>query len=97
MGHEFIGVVEEAGSDVSTLSVGDFVIAPFAVSCGHCEFCRAGLQTSWVNGGFWNDPSSARRAGRPRPSACRWPTEPSSNTTTRWRCPRPSPAGTQTI
>jgi threonine dehydrogenase-like Zn-dependent dehydrogenase len=55
IGHEFIGVVEEIGSQVSTLSRGDFVIAPFAVSCGVCEFCRAGLQTSCVNGGFWND------------------------------------------
>jgi threonine dehydrogenase-like Zn-dependent dehydrogenase len=55
MGHEFIGVVEEVGSDVATLTPGDFVIAPFAVSCGQCEFCRAGLQTSCVNGGFWND------------------------------------------
>jgi threonine dehydrogenase-like Zn-dependent dehydrogenase len=64
MGHEFIGVVEEAGSDVSTLSVGDFVIAPFAVSCGHCEFCRAGLQTSCVNGGFWNDPQLGTSGGQ---------------------------------
>jgi threonine dehydrogenase-like Zn-dependent dehydrogenase len=53
MGHEFIGVVEELGSAVTTLSKGDFVIAPFAVSCGECEFCRAGLQTSCVKGGFW--------------------------------------------
>lgn len=55
IGHEFIGVVEETGAQVSTLSPGDFVIAPFAVSCGVCEFCRAGLQTSCGNGGFWND------------------------------------------
>ena len=55
IGHEFIGLVEEIGSDVSTLNVGDFVIAPFAVSCGRCEFCLAGLQTSCANGGFWND------------------------------------------
>lgn len=53
MGHEFIGVVEEVGGEVTTLSKGDFVIAPFAWSCGECEFCRAGLQTSCVNGGFW--------------------------------------------
>lgn len=53
MGHEFIGVVEEVGRDVTTLSAGDFVIAPFAWSCGRCEFCRAGLQTSCVHGGFW--------------------------------------------
>jgi len=53
MGHEFIGVVEETGSEVTTLSKGDFVIAPFAWSCGTCEFCRVGLQTSCVRGGFW--------------------------------------------
>lgn len=55
MGHEFIGVVEAIGSEVTTLSVGDFVISPFALSCGTCEFCRAGLQTSCVRGGFWGD------------------------------------------
>lgn len=55
IGHEFVGVVEEVGTDVATVRPGDFVIAPFAVSCGVCEFCRAGLQTSCVNGGFWND------------------------------------------
>jgi threonine dehydrogenase-like Zn-dependent dehydrogenase len=55
IGHEFVGVVEEVGSEVTTVARGDFVIAPFAVSCGRCEFCRAGLQTSCVRGGFWND------------------------------------------
>lgn len=55
IGHEFIGVVEAVGPEVRTLTVGDFVIAPFAVSCGTCEFCRAGLQTSCSNGGFWSD------------------------------------------
>jgi threonine dehydrogenase-like Zn-dependent dehydrogenase len=64
MGHEFIGVVEDTGAEVSTLSAGDFVIAPFAVSCGHCEFCRAGLQTSCVNGGFWNDPVFGTAGGQ---------------------------------
>ena len=53
MGHEFIGVIEEIGSDVTTLSVGDFVIAPFAWSDGTCEFCIEGLQTSCLHGGFW--------------------------------------------
>jgi len=55
MGHEFIGVVEEIGAEVTTVRTGDFVIAPFAVSDGTCEFCRAGLQTSCLHGGFWND------------------------------------------
>ena len=64
MGHEFIGVVEEIGTQVTTLAPGDFVIAPFAVSCGRCEFCRAGLQTSCVNGGFWNDPALGTAGGQ---------------------------------
>jgi len=55
MGHEFVGVVEEVGAEVATVRRGDFVIAPFAVSDGTCEFCRAGLQTSCLHGGFWND------------------------------------------
>ncbi len=53
MGHEFIGVVEEIGADVSTLKRGDLVIAPFAWSDNTCEFCREGLHTSCRNGGFW--------------------------------------------
>ena len=53
MGHEFIGVVEETGRDVSTLKRGDFVSAPFAWSDGTCDFCREGLQTSCRHGGFW--------------------------------------------
>ena len=55
IGHELIGVVTDVGPEVKTLTKGDFVSAPFAISCGVCEFCRAGLQTSCVNGGFWND------------------------------------------
>jgi threonine dehydrogenase-like Zn-dependent dehydrogenase len=55
MGHEFIGVVDEAGPEVVSVARGDFVIAPFAISDGTCEFCRVGLQTSCEHGGFWND------------------------------------------
>lgn len=53
IGHEFIGVVEEVGSDVRTVSAGDLVVAPFVYSDGTCEFCLEGLQTSCVHGGFW--------------------------------------------
>ncbi len=54
MGHEFIGVVEETGAGVVTLTKGDLVVAPFAFSDGTCQFCRAGLQTSCEHGGFWD-------------------------------------------
>jgi threonine dehydrogenase-like Zn-dependent dehydrogenase len=53
MGHEFIGVVEETGREVTSVRRGDLVVAPFAYSDGTCEFCRAGLQTSCLHGGFW--------------------------------------------
>ena len=54
MGHEFIGIVEDVGSSVSTLKKGDLVVAPFAISDGTCEYCREGLQTSCVHGSFWD-------------------------------------------
>ncbi|MBG0857042.1 zinc-dependent alcohol dehydrogenase family protein [Streptomyces spinoverrucosus] len=53
MGHEFLGVVEETGSDLSTLRRGDVVIAPFVWSDNTCEFCREGLHTSCLHGGMW--------------------------------------------
>jgi threonine dehydrogenase-like Zn-dependent dehydrogenase len=51
MGHEFVGVVEDAGSDVRTVKAGDLVVAPFVWSDGTCAFCREGLQTSCLHGG----------------------------------------------
>lgn len=53
MGHEFIGVVEEIGSQVTAVKAGDLVVAPFTYSDGSCEFCRSGLHTSCVRGGWW--------------------------------------------
>ena len=53
IGHEFLGVVEEAGAEVSGLKPGDVVVAPFTFSDGTCEFCREGLHTSCRHGGFW--------------------------------------------
>src|SRR4051812_24586567 len=53
MGHEFIGIVESVGGQVRTVKNGDLVVAPFAWSDGTCEFCRQGLQTSCIHGGFW--------------------------------------------
>src|SRR3989441_3542481 len=53
MGHEFIGIVEAAGADVRTVKAGDLVVAPFAWSDGTCVFCREGLHTSCLHGGWW--------------------------------------------
>lgn len=53
IGHEFLGVVEETGSDVSDLKRGDVVVAPFVWSDNTCDFCREGLHTSCRHGGMW--------------------------------------------
>ncbi|WP_329406514.1 zinc-dependent alcohol dehydrogenase family protein [Nocardia vinacea] len=52
MGHEYVGVVEEIGSDVHTLNVGDFVVGSFVISDNTCEICRAGFQSRCVHGSF---------------------------------------------
>ncbi|MBD8063376.1 zinc-dependent alcohol dehydrogenase family protein [Oceanitalea stevensii] len=48
MGHEYVGVVEEVGSAVTNVKVGDFVVGSFVASDNTCEICRAGYQTSCV-------------------------------------------------
>lgn len=53
LGHEWMGMVEEVGSQVTTIKRGDRVIAPFVFSDGTCEFCHQGLYTSCLHGGFW--------------------------------------------
>ncbi|MGY1625139.1 zinc-dependent alcohol dehydrogenase family protein [Geodermatophilus sp. SYSU D00965] len=49
MGHEYVGVVEEVGSDVRTVAPGQFVVGSFFASDNTCEICRAGYQTHCVN------------------------------------------------
>ncbi|WP_327672724.1 MULTISPECIES: zinc-dependent alcohol dehydrogenase family protein [unclassified Streptomyces] len=53
IGHEFLGVVEDTGSDISGFARGDVVVAPFVWSDNTCDFCREGLQTSCRHGGMW--------------------------------------------
>ena len=43
LGHEFMGIVEEVGDEVGGLQVGDRVVVPFNISCGHCWMCSRGL------------------------------------------------------
>lgn len=45
LGHEFMGVVEEVGGQAGDLKVGDRVVVPFTISCGHCWMCERGLQS----------------------------------------------------
>ena len=43
LGHEFMGVVEACGKQVTRLQRGDRVVVPFTISCGECFFCRLSL------------------------------------------------------
>jgi threonine dehydrogenase-like Zn-dependent dehydrogenase len=45
-GHEFMGVVEEVGSDVTAVAKGDRVVVPFVIACGSCFFCAMNLQAA---------------------------------------------------
>ena len=55
IGHEFIGVVEQAGADVRGISPGDLVVAPFIYSDMTCPHCLNGSTISCpAGGGFGN-------------------------------------------
>src|SRR5918992_852865 len=49
MGHEYVGIVEEVGSAVGTITPGQFVIGSFWASDNTCEICQAGYQSSCVH------------------------------------------------
>jgi len=52
MGHEYVGVVEEIGSEVKTVKPGDFVVGSFVISDNTCEICQAGFQSKCVHAEF---------------------------------------------
>ena len=45
LGHEPMGIVEEIGPEVTEVAVGDRVVVPFNISCGHCFMCSQGLHS----------------------------------------------------
>jgi threonine dehydrogenase-like Zn-dependent dehydrogenase len=49
MGHEYVGIVEEVGSAVGSITPGQFVIGSFFASDNTCEICRTGYQSSCVH------------------------------------------------
>jgi threonine dehydrogenase-like Zn-dependent dehydrogenase len=49
MGHEYVGIVEEVGSDVTGIKPGQFVVGSFWASDNTCEICRAGYQSGCVH------------------------------------------------
>jgi threonine dehydrogenase-like Zn-dependent dehydrogenase len=49
LGHEFMGEVVEVGKSVTNVQVGDRVVVPFPIACGHCAACEAGLTSVCEN------------------------------------------------
>ena len=59
MGHELVGLVEEVGTEVTTVKPGDFVISPFTFSDNTCQSCRAGFQSACDHVAFFGSKDSA--------------------------------------
>jgi len=49
LGHETMGIVEEAGNNVQKVKKGDRIIIPFPISCGHCWYCEHDLWSQCDN------------------------------------------------
>jgi alcohol dehydrogenase len=52
LGHEGCGIVEEVGSGVSSVGVGDRVLISCITACGRCDFCKKGMYSHCRNGGW---------------------------------------------
>ncbi len=59
LGHEFMGIVEDIGTEVTNLKKGDRVVVPFPISCGKCYFCARDLPTACEN----SNPNYGARGG----------------------------------
>ena len=62
MGHEYVGIVEEVGSEVENVEPGQFVVGSFFASDNTCEICRAGYHSSCIQ----------RQAGAPTGSQAQY-------------------------
>ena len=89
MGHEYVGIVEEVGNDVTTIKPGQFVVGSFFASDNTCEICRAGYQSRCVHA---RTRRRQRRPGRAaaRPARRRHPRRHPGHARRR---PGPEPAG----
>ncbi|MHA6797921.1 zinc-dependent alcohol dehydrogenase family protein [Bounagaea algeriensis] len=64
LGHEYVGVVEQVGSEVTTVEPGQFVVGSFIASDGTCEACRAGYPSACVNRVFMDSVGTQAQLAR---------------------------------
>jgi len=50
IGHEFVGIVEDVGPEVTALAPGARVVSPFSIWCGGCFYCKQGLLSACEQG-----------------------------------------------
>ena len=64
LGHETIGIVEEKGINVTRVNIGDRVIVPFPISCGHCAYCNEGMWSMCDNSNGYGGVGAIYGAGK---------------------------------
>ena len=52
LGHEGVGIIEETGASVLGFHKGDKVVISIITSCGRCRFCKKGMYSHCLNGGW---------------------------------------------
>ena len=60
IGHEYVGVVEEVGDAVASVTPGDFVVGGFLHSDNTCAVCRKGMHARCLHGGGFDGCQSER-------------------------------------
>lgn len=68
LGHEGVGMVEEIGSNVRNLKVGDRVVIPSTIGCGSCSYCRSGYYAQCDNANPNGPQAGTAFFGGPEPS-----------------------------
>lgn len=68
LGHEGVGIVEEVGSNVRNLRVGDRIVIPSTIGCGSCSYCRSGYYAQCDNANPNGPQAGTAFFGGPEPS-----------------------------
>ena len=82
MGHEYVGIVEEVGSEVKHIKPGQFVVGSFFASDNTCPICQSGYQTSCVQRQSGAPTARRHRCCASRSRMARWSLRRTSRRTT---------------